>query len=405
MVNHHAVLPSKDGGSARHVNLSERLAERGWSSSLIVASTRHSNGSQALRGPALSKVTVEQGVRALWVRTNSYGTSRLLRLLGMFVFALNLLRPGITRSLRKPDVILGSTVHPVAAWAAYRLSRRHCVPFVYEIRDIWPESLYGMANIGPRHPISRVLTGIDRSLIRRASLVVSPLPYVDRHLAEMGFADTPFLWVANGFELPDEVDELPRRDGRPFTFMYLGAHGHANVLEDVVTAFDQACSEASDLELRLRLVGDGPLKTELRKMAATLPSSDRIFFEERIPKNEVLARAREADCLIATLRDLPVYRFGVSLNKYFMYLAAGRPVLSGSSAPNNPIRDADAGLVVPAGAPEALRKAMIEFGRMPFETRVGFAERGRRELEENYTFDALAQRLAAGLEQVVASPD
>lgn len=404
IVNHHAVLPSKDGGSARHLDLSERLPSLGWNSTLIVASTRHSNGSQALRGSSLRKLTVENGVRTLWVRTNSYGTSLPLRFIGMVLFALNLLRPGTTRGIVKPDVIVGSTVHPVAAWAGYRLSLRHKVPFVYEIRDVWPESLYEMANIGPRSPISLALSRIDRSLIRRAALVISPLPYVDRHLAEVGYPEKPFMWIANGSELPANVDELPRDKGGPFTYMYLGAHGRANALEDVLDAFDAACTSAPDLDLRLRLVGDGPLKNHLKAHAAALINGNRISFEDRIPKSEVLDRAGEADCLIANLRDMPVYRFGVSLNKYFMYMAAGRPVLSASSAPNNPIEDSRAGMVVPAGDTEALSTAIKQLARLPHSVRAEFAANGRRELEKSYTFDVLSRKLADGLDWVISCP-
>ena len=67
----------------------------------------------------------------------AYGTSTALRFVGMVIFVLMTLMPGMTRGLRRPDVVIGSTVYPFAAWAGMRLARRYRVPFIYEIRDVW----------------------------------------------------------------------------------------------------------------------------------------------------------------------------------------------------------------------------------------------------------------------------
>lgn len=400
IVDHYTSLPSKDGNS-RHLNLALELPRHGWTASLIVASTLHPSGQQGLRGPYLRKLTTEEGVRALRVRTIAYGSSLPLRFAGMILFALNLLRPGMTRGLPRPDVVIGSTVHPFAAWAGWRLAKRHHVPFVYEIRDVWPESLFDLARINEHHPVSRAIAFIDDALVRHADLVLSPLPFVDRHLAEMGYPDKPFLWVSNGSVDAQVPDELVDRVDGPFTFMYLGAHGRANALGGLLEAFNEACSIAPELDLRLRLVGDGPLKADLRALASTLPASNRITFEDRIPVGEVTTRAREADCLVANLHDLPVYRFGVSLNKYFMYLAAGRPVVVGASAPNNPIVEAGAGLAAPSGDRKALADAMVAMARKPLAERAKMAQAGCQMLLERYTWEHLAKKLAGGLDFVV----
>lgn len=402
IVNHHATIPSKEGGAGRHLNLATELPQYGWTASLIVASTIHPSGRQELRGAHLRKMTTEEGVPTLWVRTVAYGSNLPLRFLGMIIFALNLLRPGITNGLPRPDVVIGSTVHPFAAWSGWRLAKRHQVPFIYEIRDVWPESLFDLARMDKSHPVSRVISLIDAALVKHADLVLSPLPFVDRHLAEIGYPDKPFLWVANGFVAPQEPTELAKRAEGSFTFMYLGSHGRANALNGVLEAFNEACTIAPELDLRLRLVGDGPLKGDLRALARTFPIADRITFEDWIPAGEVIARAQEADCLVANLYDQPVFRFGVSPNKYFMYLAAGRPVVVGSSAPNRPIAEAGAGLVVPGGDTKAMAEAMVAMARMPLADRVKMVRAGRQLLLEHYTWDKLAQKLGGGLDSVTA---
>ena len=110
--------------------------------------------------------------------------------------------------------------------------------------------------------------------------------------------------------------------------------------------------------------------------------------------------------MVANLHDQPVFRFGISPNKYFMYLAAGRPVVVGSSAPNSPIAEAGAGLVVPGDDRKAMAEAMAAMARMPLADRVRMARAGRQLLLDQYTFETLAKKLAAGLDSVaVGNPN
>jgi len=401
MVNHHASVPSK-GAFGRHVGFAQALQDLGWDTTLFIASATGEDGKQHLRGFRRTKRTLEGGVPTVWVRTNAYGHSIMLRLLGMGVFALNLLAPGMTRGVPRPDVVLGSTVHPLAAWAGARLARRHHVPFVFEVRDVWPETLIDMGAIRADGLSARATRRLMTALARRASLVVAPLPLVSDWLREMGLEDKKFVWVSNGAEL-DPEDPAPLRDSTDggFTFMYLGAHGRANVLDGVLDAFDEASRRRPDLDLRLRLVGQGPRKQALAQHAEALAAGDRISFEEAIPQSQVLDRAREADCLVAAISDLPVYRYGIGLNKLFMYLSAARPVVWASSAPNNPIRDSGAGVCVPSDDRDALAGALLEMAELPLAARQGMADRGRAHLVAEYSFPVLGAQLAEALDDLV----
>ena len=100
IVNHYSDLPAKDGGSARHLDLARYLPEHGWTASLIVASTTYPQGRQAMPGWRLRHFSHDFAVPSLWIRTIAYGSSTALRLLGMVLFALMLLLPGMTRRLK-----------------------------------------------------------------------------------------------------------------------------------------------------------------------------------------------------------------------------------------------------------------------------------------------------------------
>lgn len=348
-------------------------------------------------GLRLRKITDEGGVAALWIKATAYRRSMLLRLVGMVVFTVVVLLPGITRGLQRPAVVVGSTVHPLAAWAGLRLARRYDVPFVFEIRDVWPDALVQLGKLKENSPVSRVMRALSVHLAKRAVLVISPLPRIDQYLAAHGIEPSKFRWVSNGFDGARE-DPPPRLIGRDeFTFMYLGAHGNANALDGIIEAFDLLCRTYPGTKYRLRLVGDGPLKPQLKARAEQCQSAASISFEDRIPQSQVIERAREADCLIANLHDSPVYDYGISPNKLFSYLYSARPIVFGCSAPNNPVADASAGLVVPGDDRIALAEAMRRISTTDILSRSRMAMSGYDHVLEHYSHSALAGRMAAAL--------
>lgn len=399
IVNHHAALPSKDGRGGRHVSLASQLPNSGWTASIIAASTTHPSGEQRLKGARFRLLKKEGDVTTLWIRTVSYGSSYPLRLLGMVIFALMVLTPGMTRGLDKPTAVIGSTVHPFAAWAGRRLAARHKVPFVYEIRDVWPDALIDLGRLNRSSILSKLLSRLSRNLCKASSLVISPLPGIRKYLDANGFPETPFAWISNGVE-PTPVPLCPPRQ-RPFTFMYLGSHGHANALDEIIDAFALACELAPGKAMQLRLVGDGPLKARLIEYASSLPQRDSIAFDDRIRRDEVIARAQDADCLVARLHDHPVYQYGISPNKIFDYQLASKPVVFASTAPNNPIKEADSGIVVESDDLTAFASALVTMAHTSSADLARMGERGRSYVLESFTYPKLACKLVHFLDQLV----
>lgn len=397
IINHYTTIPLKDGAGNRHFMLADGLQREGWNPVLFLASTQHPSGKQFLKKRALRFVGTDGGVNFVMLKANGYKTG-WQRLLNMVGFSLGLLLPTNLRKIERPNVIMGCTVHLLAALAALVLARRFRVPFVFEVRDIWPETLVDLGKLSANGVAARVMSMLSKYLYKHADLVVSPLPGVREHLDELGFLDTPFCWVANGIEdMPSAPDDFPD-DADTFTFMYLGSHGNANGIKGLLSAFDRAVSELNgNKKLKLRLVGDGPLKRELRLFAESLPASGSIQFEDRISRSDVISRAREADSLVVNIEDLPVYRFGISLNKLFDYMAAGRPSVIATNARNNPILESKSGISVDAGDEAALAKAMREMSELSADQRAIMGQNGVEHVRRHYSSKALVKRLLKGL--------
>ena len=101
------------------------------------------------------------------------------------------------------------------------------------------------------------------------------------------------------------------------------------------------------MSARLLIVGAGPERENLIRQVETLEISERVEFRDAIPKYRIPELAAEANCLVVNLLDLPLYKYGISLNKLFDYMASARPIIIASSAVNNPVLDGDAGICGP----------------------------------------------------------
>ena len=94
--------------------------------------------------------------------------------------------------------------------------------------------------------------------------------------------------------------------------------------------------------------------------------------------------------------DLPrLYRYGISMNKLFDYLASARPIIMASAAANNPINDAKAGITVSPGDPEKMAVAIQQLFNSSADERQRMGRAGRRYVELHHGFDQLATRLAS----------
>ena len=301
-------------------------------------------------------------------------------------------------------MVIGSSVHPFAAVAGALLARRYKVPFVFEVRDLWPQTLVDMGRLRDDAPATWVLRRLERWLYRRAARTVVLLPQAWQYIVPLGIAKERVVWIPNGVDLslfPRAAPATQSQDG-VFTLMYFGAHGQANGLDNVLQAMARLRQMPAGQHIRLRLIGDGPLKPALVAQAEALGLRN-VVFEPPVPKAQIPALAAQADAFVIAVLDLPgLYRFGISMNKLFDYLAAERPTVMASSASNNPIAEAGAGLTVAPGQPQALAEAIAQIAAMPLAERQRMGRAGREYVEQNHGFDQLAGRLAAVLDAVCA---
>lgn len=395
MINHYAEP------YARHHNLALELVRRGHRVVIFASSFDHKSRREERLAPR-EKVRSEDidDVTFVWLRTPPYPGNTAARVWNMAVFAGRIWRGGKAAGFDSPDVIIGSSPHLFAALAAQRLAASLHVPFVLEVRDLWPQSLVDLGNVSPRHPVVRGLEAIEKYLYCRAARIISLLPGAAEHMVGKGADREKVVWIPNGINinLVPPV-ELPSNDGA-FTVMYAGAHGLANALDALLEAARLVGAEAWGKGVRFKFVGDGPEKLKLIKRVED-EGINNVYFEDPVPRNKIYELLKKANVLWVTLRDSPLYQWGISLNKLYDYLSVARPIVFGANVALNPVEEAQAGLTVPPEEPHALARAVKELLEMSPEERWQMGLRGREYVEKHHSFQCLADKLETVLENVV----
>lgn len=399
ILNHYAQEPGGAGGT-RHYSLGRHLLSHGWSTSVIAASVELNTGRQRLSDGERTCISDFDGVSFLWVRTPQYEGNGGGRMLNMLAYSLRVLLPSVTRGLQRPDMVVGSSVHPFAAWSGAILATRYGVPFVFEVRDLWPQTLIDLGRLREKSLITHALKWLEKWLYRRADRIVVLLPQASEYIVPLGIPEKKIAWVPNGVELDDYPAPPQPAERDTFTLMYFGAHGQANGLDCVLRAMAELKTRLSMQHVRLRMIGDGPLKPSIVEMAREL-GLENVTFEDPIPKRQIPSVAAEADAFVFNLIDAPVFKFGISSNKLFDFLAGGRPIVFCCKSSNNPIEDAQAGVTVSPGEPVALADAIEKLVAMPIAERLAMGRAGRAYVEKNHGFDSLATRFSNMLNEVV----
>lgn len=403
VLNHYAQEPGGAGGT-RHYSLARHLRSHGWQSSVIAASVELNTGRQRLADGELTRLVDFDGIPFLWVRTPQYEGNGGGRMGNMLTYAVRVLMPSVTKSLERPDVIVGSSVHPFAAWSGAILANRFGVPFIFEVRDLWPQTLVDLGRLREKSSITKLLRRLEKWLYDRADRIVVLLPQAGEYIVPLGVSRRKIVWIPNGVDLKEYPVPSSASVSNRFTLMYFGAHGQANGLDTLLRAMAELRKRPDLKHIHLRMIGDGPLKPALMELARQLELTN-VEFSDPVPKREIPSVAAQADAFVICVRDLPrLYRFGISMNKIFDYLAAARPIIMASAAVNNPVDEAEAGVTVPPEDPGALAEAIERVEAMSPEERGSIGLAGRRFVEQNHSFEVLGARFANMLNELIAEP-
>jgi colanic acid biosynthesis glycosyl transferase WcaI len=255
----------------------------------------------------------------------SHDGSALRRIANYVSFAVSSAIMGIFL-VKKADIMYA--YHPPASvgFAAACISFFRRIPFVYDIQDLWPDTLAATGMLTHRVALKIIDAGC-RLVYRRAAKLVVLSPGFKKLLGERGVPEDKIEVIYNWC---DEIHiqkygttALPSELSGRFNVLFAGTMGRAQALDAVLDA--AALIAESDRQVQFVFVGGG-IDVEPLKLRSTERGLTNVLFLPRIPAQEVGSLLAASDVLLVHLRDDPLFSITVP-SKTQAYMAAGRPVL------------------------------------------------------------------------------
>jgi glycosyltransferase involved in cell wall biosynthesis len=399
IINHYAVSANAVG-ITRHYNFAKQLILRGHEVTIIAADYNHFSHSYVVSSIPNGHSNHSDNVPFIWIPTPSYRGNTMARLLNMLIFSWRILQKKYLPTAPMPDIIMGSSPHLFAALSAHFLARRLKKPFILEIRDLWPETLVDTKRFSKKHPLVRVMKWIELFLYRRAERIISLLPAAHEYLVQSGVKKSRILFLPNSIDTTLIPQLIPMTRNEKFTIIYAGSHGFANDLDTVVTAAKILQKKGLSSRIRICLIGDGPEKARLKNIA-TSQNLSLLEFLDPVPKNEIYSLLTKADAFLMLLKNLPIFRWGISPNKLFDYMAIGRPVIFAVNTPYNPISEANAGVSINSSDPESLADAIDKISQVSSPILSAMGKRGRDFVFKNHNLLHQIELLENLLKEVI----
>ena len=270
------------GRGCRHFQLAKSLLKEGWNLRvlLVLSTTLALNIAKGER----VRLDVVDEIPFLWLHAPVYRGNGFGRIVNMLTFSMRILSTDLSSYLPNPHVIVGSSVHPFSVLSAEILARRFKIPFVFEVRDLWPQTLIDFGLIKYQSLIAIVLRILEGYLYRRANKIIALLPFAYRYIERFGIDIGKIVWIPNGVDLNAwPILDSDKRPSGHLTLMYFGAFGQANALDILLLAMHELQAMPEPPSVHVRLVGSGPLRDDLIKQARVLGLAN-ISFEDPIPK-------------------------------------------------------------------------------------------------------------------------
>lgn len=390
------MLPEQ-GGLNRHFYFGKALKELGHEPVVFVGSHPHNTNLQLIESKTPYRVYQEEPFPWVLVKTCTYAGNKLKRVWSMVEYYCNARKA--VKNFDAPDVIMGSSAHPLAAVLAIQLGRIYHCKAVVEIRDLWPESIVAYGIAGSQNPAVKTLRWLEKWIYTKADAVVFTMEGAYDYIVEQGWEkEIPHEkvhYVNNGVDLAlfhnnrdqYQIEDIHLNDPDLFKIVYTGSIRKVNNLGLLL----DVAKKVNDPKVKFLIWGDGDELPALRQRLSD-EKIENVVFKGKVDKKYIPYIVSRADLNIAHNTPSPLFRFGISFNKIFDYMAAEKPILSDFPCAYNPAVQCGAGIDVPESTAEKIAATIKTMVNLPQEEYNRFCVQAKQGAQK-YDFRYLTKEL------------
>ncbi|MBM7662851.1 glycosyltransferase involved in cell wall biosynthesis [Bacillus mesophilus] len=395
--NHYSNGPMSSGGT-RHYDLAKELVKKGYQVTIFASSFAH-QASEDTRIINREKVKVEvhDGIRFVWIKTEVYDRNDWKRVKNILDYSFRAYH--YAKKLKEqPDMIIGSLMHPLAPVIAYVLAKKKRAHFYFEERDLWPQTLIDIGKVSKYHPVVMALGKLETFLYKRAQKIIVLFHKAPDYVKGKGIDENKVLFLPNGVDLsrfrsttpcdlPLEVEETLQHLKDRFIAIYTGSHGISDYLDSILWTANEM--KEKNESIHFLLVGNGPEKEKLMKMKEKF-ELDNVTFLPSLLKEHIPTLLQRADVGLISLKDAELYKWGISFNKQYDYMAASLPTVLLSNRGEYHIEQSGGGVIVRSA--EEMSEAILTLYKDE-EKRKELGENARHFVEDHHSWDVLSTKL------------
>lgn len=413
IMNHYAGGMFFDHGG-RHYNFAKYLKQAGYEPVVFCCNAKHGKAEQFYDTESLWHEHTAEEIETpfVFIKARTYAGNGKQRVLNMADFYRNVQKAAkeYARAHGKPDIIYASSVHPLTLVAGIRLAKYFDVECICEVRDLWPETIVEYSSrFTKKNPVIKLLYQGEKWIYKKADKLIFTMEggkdYIIDQEWDTGHGGpidlTKVFYINNGVDLEAfqynrehyQVEDPDLEDPETFKVVYTGSIRKVNNLGLLL----DAAKEIRNPRVKFLIWGGGDELEILRQRAAE-EHIENVVFKGKVEKKYIPYITSRADLNLAHNTTSPLFRFGISFNKLFDYLAAGKPILSDFPCPYNPAVQASAGLSVEAPSPGVVAQAVEQFAEMDMERYAAFC-RHSQSAAKQYDFYELTKKLVQVIER------
>ena len=380
------------GWGERHYYLSKHWVEKGYCVHIISGSHNHLFVKQPkIDNKWFTYEEVEKGIQFCWVKVPKYNDSGFKKFVSNLIYTFKLFFL-TSKKLGKPDIIIVSSmpIFPIINGLFFR--RKYKInKLIIEIRDLWPLTPMYLKGYSKNHPLIKIVGWFEKIAYKNSDKIVSLLPNASEYISSISNDKSKFHYIPNGID-----EELIGREGvskktlelipkDKFIVGYAGTIGLANAME----YFIEASLSIKEKKIHFVIVGDGFLK---KSFAERVKASTNITFIDKVKKTQVQGILKHFDVCYLGRYKSPLYKHGVSYNKYFDYMLAKKPILESSELIKDQVELSGCGIIVPPENPQALIEGVLNLYEMNTTQRNELGVKGYKFVKKFHDYELLSDK-------------
>ena len=368
LINHYAV-PPQYYPLARPSLFAKNLIKMGHDVTIIAASTVHNSSENLIKGKEKIKKCVHDGIPYVLIKCSDYQGNGIKRIINIVEFTQKL--PRVLKGLEKPDAIVATSFDPLSCYAGIKYAKKNGIKAVAEIADLWPETLVAYTSMTEKNPLVRCLRRLEKNIYLEADSIVFTAAGAYEYIKDQGWEKQipkdKVFYINNGIDLEEfeynaatyQLYDEDLINSDLFKVVYTGSIRRVNNVEGILDV--ARC--VSNPNVRFLIWGDGDELEQIKKRAQE-ENITNVIFKGKVPKKNIPYIVRCADLNYAHNSSSPLFKYGLSFNKIFDYLAAGKPIICDFWSRFNPVIMAGAGVAVESGDPVEIAKQIEKFASM-----------------------------------------